>query len=68
MASCTVLFKKGYLLVGGTVVITGSAVIFVQFRDDFLCQSLSQFHAPLVERIDIPDDTLGEYFDFAHIN
>ena len=31
-----------------------------QFRDNALRQHLAQFHAPLVEAVDVPDDALGE--------
>ena len=35
--------------------------ISFQFRDNSLSQDLAQFHSPLVERINVPYDTLGEY-------
>src|SRR5262249_14587598 len=33
----------------------------LELRDDALRQHLSQLHAPLVERIDVPDDALREH-------
>ena len=32
-----------------------------ELREDSLRQHLSQFHTPLVERVDIPDHALREY-------
>ncbi len=32
----------------------------LEFRDDALGQHLAQLDAPLVERVDVPDDALGE--------
>src|SRR2546426_2535039 len=34
----------------------------LQFRDDAVCQHLAKFNAPLVERVDVPDGSLGEDF------
>src|ERR1700722_12182967 len=34
--------------------------IVCQLRCDFLCQDLSEFHSPLVEAVDVPNDTLGK--------
>ena len=31
-----------------------------EFRDDSLRQNLAELHAPLIERIDVPDDALRE--------
>ena len=31
-----------------------------EFRQDAVCQLLAEFDAPLIERIDIPDDALYE--------
>ena len=39
-----------------------------QFRDDALGKHLSQFDAPLVERINLPDDALGEHAMFIKRN
>ncbi len=36
-----------------------------QFRLDGLCQLLAKFHAPLIERIDLPDYALREDFVFV---
>lgn len=33
----------------------------LELRDDALRQHLSQFHAPLIERVDLPDDALSEH-------
>ena len=33
----------------------------LEFRDNALGQHLAQFHAPLVERVDVPDGALGEH-------
>ena len=38
----------------------GSALLF-EFRDDALRQDFAELDAPLVERIDVPDDALGEH-------
>ena len=32
----------------------------LEFRDDALSQYFAQLHAPLVEGVDVPDNTLGE--------
>src|SRR6266496_6599164 len=32
----------------------------LEFRDDALGQYLAQFDSPLIERVDVPDDALGE--------
>src|SRR5215813_9016278 len=32
-----------------------------ELRDDALSQDLSEFDAPLIERVDVPDRSLGEY-------
>ena len=36
----------------------------LELRDNALRQHLAQFHAPLIERIDVPDDALGEHVVF----
>ena len=36
----------------------------LEFWDNSLSQHLAQFHAPLIERIDVPDDALGEHVVF----
>src|SRR2546425_1158135 len=33
----------------------------LEFRDNALGQYLAKFHAPLVERVNLPDGTLGEH-------
>src|SRR5262245_14167577 len=33
----------------------------LELRDDSLGQHLAQFDAPLIERVDVPDDTLCEH-------
>ena len=37
----------------------------LEFWDNSLSQHLAQFHAPLIERIDVPDDPLGEHIVFV---
>ena len=36
-----------------------------QLRIDFVREYLTQFHTPLIEGIDGPDDSLGEYEVFV---
>src|SRR5262245_54227108 len=33
----------------------------LELRDDALSQDLTEFDAPLIERVDVPDGSLGEY-------
>src|ERR1035441_9884024 len=47
--------------VRGTVVAECRLLLALKFRDDTLGQYLAQFHAPLVERIDLPDGALHEH-------
>src|SRR6058998_2393559 len=37
----------------------------LEFRDDALGQHLAKFHAPLVERVNLPDGALGEHAVFV---
>src|SRR5207253_4364968 len=39
-----------------------------KLRDDALCQDLAEFHAPLIERVDVPDNTLGKDRMFVESN
>src|SRR5262249_50086489 len=47
-------------VVGGAVVLERGRCRVFELRDDRLCQRLAQFNAPLVERVDVPNDALGE--------
>src|SRR5579875_4176061 len=47
--------------IGGTVVLELRFVRVLQLWNDFLRELLAEFHAPLVERVDMPDRALGEY-------
>ena len=44
---------------------SAGSVCALEFRDDALRQHLAEFHAPLVERIDLPDGALGEHGMFV---
>src|SRR5262245_41043455 len=46
-------------VVGGAVVLELGRRLFFELRDNRLCQRLAQFNAPLVERVDVPDNSLG---------
>src|SRR6516162_1093438 len=46
-------------VVGGAVVLECGRCRVFELRDDRLCQRLAQFNAPLVERVDVPDNSLG---------
>src|ERR1700730_14941901 len=39
----------------------GRLCLALEFRDDALGQHLAKFHAPLVERVNLPDGALGEH-------
>lgn len=41
---------------------TVGELFLTEFRKDFFCQLLTQFNAPLIEGIDIPENPLGKYF------
>jgi hypothetical protein len=41
-------------------VVEGRLCLALKLRNNPLGQNLAQFHAPLVERVDVPDGTLGE--------
>src|SRR3954465_1940777 len=47
-------------VVGGAVVMQVGVRLALQFGNDPLRQRLAQFHAPLVEGVDLPDGALGE--------
>ena len=47
-------------VVGRTVVLELRFGLALQFRNDALRQHLAELDAPLVERINVPDDALGE--------
>src|SRR5882724_1382272 len=47
-------------VVGGAIVLERGFGRTFEFRNDALRQDLAQLNAPLIERIDVPDDTLCE--------
>src|SRR6266850_4570064 len=47
-------------VVGGAIVLERGFGRTFEFRNDALRQDLAQLNAPLIERIDVPDDTLRE--------
>src|ERR1700720_3127915 len=47
-------------VVCGTVVREGRLFLAFYFGDDALSQNFAELHAPLVERIDLPDRALGK--------
>src|SRR3974390_2127548 len=47
-------------VVGGAVVLQRRLLFTLEFGDDTLRQNLAEFHAPLIKRVDAPDDALGE--------
>src|SRR6516225_8693825 len=51
--------------VGRTIVVEHGLSLVLKFGNDALCQNLAQLDAPLVERINIPQDALGEYGVFV---
>src|ERR1700758_1323500 len=44
----------------GRAVVLAAGVLAFEFADNLLGQNLAEFHAPLIERIDLPDRSLGE--------
>jgi hypothetical protein len=46
----------------------GAILSLFKFGKDPFCQLFSQFHPPLVEAVDVPNDTLNEYLVFIKRN
>ena len=47
-------------IVRRTVVLELKACLAFEFGNNALCEHLAQFHAPLIERVDVPDRPLRE--------
>src|SRR5262245_14994570 len=43
-----------------TIMLEFRSVLTLQFGKNPLCQSFAEFDSPLVERVDVPDNTLSE--------
>jgi len=52
-------------VIGRAIMVKPGCCLALQFRNDALGQNLAQFHAPLVERVDVPYCALGEYAMFV---
>ena len=46
--------------IGGTVVFQRRLVGLLKLRNDLLRQNFAEFHAPLIEGVDLPDGPLRE--------
>ena len=51
--------------VGGAVVVQFH-IVLGKFREDFLCQLLAEFNAPLVVTVDVPNHALYKNLMFIH--
>ncbi len=63
----TDFFIPVYQAIGGSIVNGGFVTVF-QLGKYFTSQFLTQFNAPLIKSVNIPDDTLNKNFMFIKSN